>query len=112
MLRNIEVDETATIVVQDDEDGRGLANELLRLLRNRWIQLSDMIAKKRHPGLIGLPVFRHQSRNRALGNLKPELQQFSMDARGSPDGIGGNHGSDQLADLQIHPRASWPFQLR
>jgi hypothetical protein len=55
-------------------------------------ELSDMIAKKRHPGLIGLAVFRHQSRNRPFGNLKPELQQFSMDARRSPDGIGGNHG--------------------
>src|SRR4030095_3722057 len=39
-----------------------------------------MIAKKRRPGLNGLPVLlRHQSRNSAPGNLKPQFQQFSMD---------------------------------
>jgi hypothetical protein len=51
-------------------------------------QLSDMIPKKRHPGLCGLPVLRNQSRNRPFGNLESKLQQFSMDARRSPDGIG------------------------
>jgi hypothetical protein len=47
----------------------------------------------------------------ALGNLKPEFQQLSMDARRAPDGIGGSHGSDQLANLQIQPLPSWPSQL-
>jgi hypothetical protein len=34
-----------------------------------------------------------------------------MDARRSPDRIGASHGSDQLANLQIYSRTSWPFGL-
>jgi hypothetical protein len=34
-----------------------------------------------------------------------------MDARRSPDGIGGNHRSDQLADLRTQLRAPWPSRL-
>jgi len=70
-----------------------------------------MIAKKRHPSLSGLPVLRHQSRNSALGNLESEFQQLTVDARGSPDRIGGSHGSDQPANLEIHSRAARPFRL-
>ena len=71
-----------------------------------------MISKKGHPGLSRLAVLvRHQSRNRPLGNLKPEFQQFPMDARGSPDGIGDRHGAHQLADLQMDSRAACPAGL-
>src|SRR5215813_1524140 len=70
-----------------------------------------MVAKKRHPRLGGLPVFRHQSRDGSLGNYESEFQQLTVDARGSPEGIGGSHGSDQLANLKIHSRAAWPSRL-
>ena len=41
--------------------------------------------------------FRHQSRNRSLGNLKSQLQQFPVYAWRSPQWIGGRHGSDQTS---------------
>jgi hypothetical protein len=74
-------------------------------------QLSDMIAKKRHPSLRGLSLLWHQSRNRPLGNLKPEFQQLAMDAWGSPDGIGGSCSANQSSYLEMHSRAAWSFRL-
>jgi len=68
-------------------------------------QLSDMIAKKRHPGLSGFLSFgingdtvRSEIENPSFSN-SPRM-------RGSPDWIGGYHGSNQLLDLQTHSRAS------
>jgi hypothetical protein len=111
MLRDVEVDDAATIVRHDDEDIKDSQANCCDREEINGHQLSDMIPKKRHPGLCGLPVLRNQSRNRPFGNLKPKLQQFSMDARRSPDGIGGNHRSDQLVYLQTQSRASWPSRL-
>ena len=85
MLRDSEVDDSATIVRQDNEDIQDSQTNRCDCEEINGYQLSNMIAKKRHPSLSGLPVLRHQSRNRPFGNLKPEFQQFSMDARRSPD---------------------------
>ena len=106
MLRDIEVDDAATIVRQDDEDIEDSQTNRRDCEEINGYQLSNMIAKKRQPSLSGLSVFRHQSGNRPLGNLKAELQQLPMDAWRSPDGIGPSHGSHQLANLQIHSRTS------
>src|SRR5262245_13153891 len=83
ILRHIEVDHAATIVRQDDED---IQNSQLNRCDRKEIDgyhLPDMISKERHPRLRGFPVFGHQSRNGSLRNLKPEFQQFSMNARRS-----------------------------
>jgi len=113
MLRDIEVDDTTSIVRQDNEDIEDLQANRCDCEEINGYQLPNMISKKGRPSLSRLAVLvRHQSRNRPLGNLKPEFQQFSMDARGSPDGISAGHGSDQLAYLRIHARASWAFRLR
>jgi hypothetical protein len=111
MLRDIEVDNAATIVSQDDEDIQDLETKRRDCEEINGYQLSNMIAKKRHPSLSGLPVLWHQSRNSPLGNLEPEFQELTVDTWGSPDGIGGSHGSHQLANLQIHLWASWLFRL-
>jgi len=84
------MDDTTPIVREDYEDikdsqANGRDGEEIDSYH-----FSDMIAKKRHPSLCRLPIFRHQSRHCSFGNLKPELQQFSMDARRSPDRIGGS----------------------
>jgi hypothetical protein len=36
----------------------------------------------------------HQSGNRALGNLHSQLEQFPVNARRTPIGIGGRHPLD------------------
>src|SRR5215510_8307757 len=111
MLRDIEVNDAATIVGQDDEDIKDTQANRCDREEIDGYQLSDMIAEKRRPGLSGLSVMRHQSRNGPFGNLKAEFQQFAMDSWRSPDRIRGSHGSNQLANVQIHSRASWPFRM-
>ena len=61
MLRDIEVDDAATIVRQDDEDIQDSQTNRRDCEEINGYQLSNMIAKKRHPSLNGLPVFRQQS---------------------------------------------------
>jgi hypothetical protein len=110
MLRDIKMDDAATIMRQDDEDIQDLKTNRRDCEEINGYQLSNMIAEKRHPSLSGLSVLWHQSRNRLLGNLEPEFQELTVDTWGSPDGIGGSHGSDQLANLQIHSWAAWLFR--
>src|SRR5215468_4551178 len=91
MLRDIEVDDAASIVRQDNEDIEDLQANRGDCEEINGYHLLNMISKKGRPGLSRLAVLvRYQSRNRPLGNLIPEFQQFSMDARGSPDGIGAS----------------------
>jgi hypothetical protein len=40
--------------------------------------------------------------NRGLGNLEPELEQLTMDARRTPGGILRLHAPNELADLLMH----------
>src|SRR5215470_19599311 len=89
---DIEADDAASIVRQDNEDIDDLQANRCDCEEINGYHLPNMISKKGRPGLSRLAVLvRYQSRNRPLGNLKPEFQQFSMDARGSPDGIGAGH---------------------
>src|SRR6266576_5606585 len=39
--------------------------------------------------------------DRRLGDLEPELQQFTMDARGAPQGVLLAHPSDEFAQLRF-----------
>jgi len=61
MLRDIEVDDSATIVRQDDENIQESQTNRRDCEEINGYQLSHMIAKERHPRLSGLPFFRHQS---------------------------------------------------
>src|ERR1700757_5085324 len=49
---------------QDDEDIQDLQTKRRDCEEINGYQLSNMIAKKRHPSLSGLSLLRHQSRNR------------------------------------------------
>ena len=112
MLRDIKMDDPATIMRQDDEDIQDLQTNRRDCEEINGYRLFNMIAKKRHPRLRGLVVpLRHQSRNRPLGNFEPEFQELTVDTWGSPDGIGSSHRSNQLANLQIHSWAAWLFRL-
>src|SRR5215471_14656268 len=80
MLRDIEVDDAASIVRQDNEDIEDLQANRCDCEEINGYQLPNMISKKGRPGLSRLGVLvRHQSRNRPLGNLKPEFALPSGD---------------------------------
>src|SRR5262245_29492577 len=67
----------------------------------------------------GLPALRwpiwprhHVDRNRGLGDLDAELEQFAMDLGGAPQRVPKAHSSDQIAQLFGDPwSASWRTRL-
>ena len=73
-------------------------------------QILDMVIQESLPSLGGwLPVLGHQSRNRALGNLDSQLQQFPVNARHPPEGIGTRHLADQIPDFGTHTGGTAPL---
>jgi len=59
-----------------------------------------VVAEKGPPSLGGWSsALNHVFRNGGLADLDAELEQFTMDARCAPEGIGQAHRSDQLACL-------------
>ena len=57
-----------------------------------------MVAQKRSPGLRRWPAMaNHVLGNGRLGDLEPKLQQFTMDAWGSPQRVLRVHLSDEIA---------------
>jgi hypothetical protein len=55
-------------------------------------QVSDMVGEERPPvlRLVGAPL-RHQRGDGALGHVDAELQEFAMDSRSAPEGVGHGH---------------------
>src|SRR5262245_25129248 len=83
MFRDVEVDDATAIVRQDDEDIQHSETNRCDCEEIDRYQLPNMVSKKRHPSLGGLPISRHQSRDRSLGNVESEFQQLTVDAWGS-----------------------------
>ena len=46
----------------------------------------------------------HVRRDRGLGELEPQLEQFTMDAGSAPQRVLFAHSSDQIAQVAIYPR--------
>src|ERR1700730_8797708 len=43
-----------------------------------------------------------------LGDLEPEFEQFTMDARGAPQRVLPAHPPDKIAQLRAYSGSSWP----
>src|SRR5215469_4767742 len=90
VFRNIEMQNTATVMRQDDED---IQHSKLYGRNREEVDrdhLTDMISKERHPGLRWFScLLRHQARNCSLRNLESQLFQFTMYSWCSPCRIGG-----------------------
>src|SRR4029453_994564 len=50
----------------------------------------------------------HVFGDRRLGNLEPELEQFTMDARGAPQWVLLAHPLDEFAQLTANSGPPWP----
>jgi hypothetical protein len=86
MLGDVEGDDAPAVVGEHDEDeedaqaGRGHSEEIDR------DQVLDMVDEERPPGLRGLGApLRHQPGDGALSHVDAELQELTMDARGTPE---------------------------
>ena len=51
----------------------------------------------------------HVRRDRGLGELEPQLEQFTMDAGSAPQRVLFAHSSDQIAQVAIYPRPPCPL---
>src|SRR5271165_5853446 len=69
-----------------------------------------VVAQKRPPALGGrAPSADHVLRHRRPGELKPKLEQFTMDAGSAPQRVLSAHPSDQITQLAINPRPPCPL---
>jgi hypothetical protein len=85
MLRDIEVDDAASIVRQNNEDIEDLQANRCDCEEINGYQLPSMISKKGRPSLSRLAVLvRNQSRNRPLGNLKNRVSAILYGCAGLP----------------------------
>src|SRR5438046_1881737 len=68
-----------------------------------------MVAQECPPGLRWRPaVPDHVFGDCRLGNLEPELEQFTMDARGAPQWVLLAHPLDKFAQLTANSGPAWP----
>jgi hypothetical protein len=51
----------------------------------------------------------HVRRDRGLGELEPQLEQFTMNAGSAPQRVLFAHSSDQIAQVAIYPRPPGPL---
>ena len=66
-----------------------------------------MVLEERSPGLRGwLRAARHETRNGPVRNLEAELEQLTMNARGTPEKIGVRHGADEVRKLRADRRST------
>jgi hypothetical protein len=107
MRGDVEVQDSAPMVSEDDQDkghpqlSGGNGEEVDR------DQVPDMVREERAPGLRGkCRALRDQAGDCTLGYFNPELQEFSMDAGGAPQRIGGGHFADEGDDVGVDRRAT------
>ena len=101
---DLEVKHSASTMRQDDQDVKDLESEGGDGEEVDGNHPVEVIAKK------GLPVGRrwaarardHVFGNASLGNVEPELEQFPVDSRSTPQRIGAAHLPDQLDGLWAH----------
>src|SRR6267143_1264044 len=103
----VEVHNLAAMMQQDDEhveqtEGRRRHDEEVD-----GDKVQDVVLEERSPGLRGwLRAARHETRNGPLGNLEAELEQLTMNARGTPERIGVRHGADEVRKLRADRRST------
>jgi len=107
VLSDIEVQNPPAVVGKDDQDeedpkaGRGYGEEVDR------DQVADVVGEERPPGLRGSGApLGHEAGDRALGDVDAELEELTMDARGTPQGIRRGHCPHKRGDLVTDARTT------
>src|SRR5215471_10855486 len=112
VFRHIEMQNTATVMRQDDEDIKHTELDGRNRKEVDRDHLADVISKKRHPGLRRPScLLGHQARHGPFGNLESQLFQFTVYAWCSPCWISGCHGKDEFPDLRTRSGSAGLFRL-
>ena len=107
MFCDVEKQNPPPIVAQNDQDEKDSDGCGWHCEEIECDELIGVILKKCPPCLgRWLTTPDHVIRQRGLGDVDPELQQFSMNSRRTPQRIGPAHTPDQVLDLRINP---WPL---
>ena len=102
MFGDIEVQNASAIVANDEE---AVEQAEIDCGDGEEVHRGDgfpVVAKKGKPALAKLRILRrsfHPAGNRSFGDVKTEHEKFSVDARGSPAGVLGDHLEDQIASF-------------
>jgi len=98
MFRDIEMNDTATIVTEHDEDEQNPESSSRQREEVDGHQVLHMVIEKAPPGLgRWLAMATHVLGNGGLGNGNAKLYKLAVHAGSSPKRIGATHVPDQLA---------------
>ena len=104
-VRDVEVYDSSAMVQQDHEHVEDSECHSRHDEEVDGDKIGDVIFEEGPPGLRGR--FRTaRPTNRALRDVETELEELAMNARRTPEGIGEDHGADELGDLQIDGRTT------
>jgi hypothetical protein len=107
MSRDVEVKNTTTVMSQNDKHEQNLEP-------NRWdseevhrSQLRNVIVEKRPPGLRPRTgATYHVLRNRGLGYVEAQFQQFTVDSRCAPEWVSPTYLLNYLSHLRVDFRST------
>ena len=102
MLGDIEVDDAAAVVADDEETVEHVEGERRHGEEAHRSDSLAVIAQKGQPTLAGLRMSGrspHPAGDGGLRHVETEHQKFAVDARRAPGRILDNHAEDQLVDL-------------
>jgi hypothetical protein len=106
MSRYVEMDDTAALVGQDQENVEDLEADRRHREEVDRDQGLDVIFKEGSPGLGGRPTrANHVFANAGFAGINAEFEQFTVDARSTPERIFPAHLADQITDFS---RNAWP----
>ena len=106
MRRNIEVNDAAPLMRENEEDVEDAEGDCRDGEKINGGKLVGVVYQKYAPCLGGrLGMSDHVLGDSCLGDIDSELEQFAMDSRSSPDGIIFAHGADELPNLSSNPRS-------
>ena len=109
MSRNVEVDDTTTVMGQNDKHQQDLEPDRWHREEVHRSQLRHVIVEKRSPGLRRWTgAAYHVLRDRGLGYVETQFQQsqLTVDSRCAPEWIGPAHLLDYLSHLRVDLRST------
>ena len=100
MRRNIEVNDAATLMRENEEDVENAEGDCRDGEEIDRGKLFRVVFQKCVPGLRGrFGMSDHVLGDGCLGDIDSEFEQFAMDSRSSPEGISFAHGVDELTNI-------------
>jgi hypothetical protein len=107
MRRDVEVEDATAVVGEHHEDEQQATGDRRPGEEIDGHQRPDVILKEGPPRLGGRATpARQEPRDGALGDVEAKLEQFTVDARCTPQGVGCGHLVNQVLEVVVQARAA------